>query len=125
MKKFFRIDADGYKFEWNDLRALLQIVNVMLIVFAGFNVGAIFGLVIGGLGLLKDLTIDRHINGIVLHLAGIALNVYILCMQTIQTDWSFFIAEFRLGGPSGETERRRKSVSRLVPSGRSENVFIK
>ena len=80
MKKFFRIDADGYKFEWNDLRALLQIINVMLIVFAGFNVGAIFGLVIGGLGLLKDLTIDRHINGMVLHLASIALNVYILCM---------------------------------------------
>lgn len=81
MKKFFKMtDADGYKFEWNDLRALLQIVNVMLIVFAGFNVGAIFGLVIGGLGLLKDLTIDRHINGMVLHLASIALNIYILCM---------------------------------------------
>lgn len=79
MKKFFKIETD-YKFEWNDLRALLQIVNVMLIVFAGFNIGAIFGLVIGGLGLLKDLTIDRHINGIVLHLASIALNIYILCM---------------------------------------------
>lgn len=81
MKKFFKMaDADGYQFEWNDLRALLQIINVMLIVFAGFNVGAIFGLVIGGLGLIKDLTIDRHINGMVLHLAGIALNIYILCM---------------------------------------------
>lgn len=79
MKKFFKIETD-YKFEWNDLRALLQIVNVMLIVFAGFNVGAVFGLIIGGLGLLKDLLVDRHINGIVLHLAGIALNIYILCM---------------------------------------------
>ena len=79
MKKFFKIETD-YKFEWNDLRALLQIVNVMLIVFAGFNVGAVFGLIIGGLGLLKDLLVDRHINGIILHLAGIALNIYILCM---------------------------------------------
>lgn len=33
MKKFFKIESE-YKFEWNDLRALLQIVNVMLIVFA-------------------------------------------------------------------------------------------
>lgn len=79
MKKFFKIETD-YKFEWNDLRALLQIVNVMLIVFAGFNVGAVFGLIIGGLGLLKDLLVDRHINGMILHLAGIALNIYILCM---------------------------------------------
>lgn len=79
MKKFFKIETE-YKFEWNDLRALLQIVNVMLIVFAGFNVGAVFGLIIGGLGLLKDLLVDRHINGIILHLAGIALNIYILCM---------------------------------------------
>lgn len=79
MKKFFKIESE-YKFEWNDLRALLQIVNVMLIVFADFNVGAVFGLVIGGLGLLKDLLVDRHINGIILHLAGIALNIYILCM---------------------------------------------
>lgn len=79
MKKFFKIETD-YRFEWNDLRALLQIINVMLIVFAGFNVGAVFGLIIGGLGLLKDLLVDRHINGIILHLAGIALNIYILCM---------------------------------------------
>jgi hypothetical protein len=79
MKKFFKIESE-YKFEWNDLRALLQIVNVMLIVFAGFNVGAVFGLIIGGLGLLKDLLVDRHINGMILHLAGIALNIYILCM---------------------------------------------
>ena len=77
IKKFFRIEGK-YKFEWNDLRAFLQIINVALIVFAGFNVGAIFGLCVAGLGLIKDLTSDRHINGIAMHLASIILNVFIL-----------------------------------------------
>lgn len=114
MKKFFKIETE-YKFEWNDLRALLQIVNVMLIVFAGFNVGAVFGLIIGGLGLLKDLLVDRHINGIILHLAGIALNIYILCMQ-VGPDGSTL---FYCGIPSDETDIRL--VVRLV----RESAFIR
>ena len=77
MKKFFKIEGK-YKFEMNDLRALLQLINVALIVFCGFNVGAIFGLCVASLGLIKDLTTDRHINGIAMHFAGIILNVFIL-----------------------------------------------
>jgi MFS superfamily sulfate permease-like transporter len=79
VKKFFKIETE-YKFEMNDLRALLQLINVALIVFVGFNVGAIFGLCIAVLGLIKDLITDRHINGIAMHLAGIILNVFILCI---------------------------------------------
>ena len=77
VKRFFKIEQK-YKFEMNDLRALLQIINVALIVFVGFNVGATFGLIIASLGLIKDFTTDRHINGIIMHLAGICLNVFIL-----------------------------------------------
>ena len=77
VKRFFKIEQK-YKFEMNDLRALLQMINVALIVFVGFNVGAIFGLIIASLGLIKDLATDRHINGIVMHFAGICLNVFIL-----------------------------------------------
>jgi MFS superfamily sulfate permease-like transporter len=77
IKQFFRIEGQ-YKFEWNDLRAFLQIINVALIVFAGFNVGAIFGLCVAGLGLIKDLTSDRHINGITMHVASILLTCFIL-----------------------------------------------
>ena len=79
VKKFFKIE-EKYRFEMNDLRALLQLINVALIVFVGFNVGAIFGLCIAGLGLIKDLITDRHINGIAMHLASIILNVFILCI---------------------------------------------
>jgi MFS superfamily sulfate permease-like transporter len=77
VKKFFKIESQ-YKFEMNDLRALLQLINVALIVFAGFQVGAIFGLCIAVLGLVKDLITDRHINGIAMHLAGVILNIFIL-----------------------------------------------
>lgn len=77
VKKFFKIEH-RYKFEMNDLRALLQIINVVLIVFVGFDVGATFGLIIASLGLIKDFAIDRHINGIVMHSASICLNVFIL-----------------------------------------------
>lgn len=77
MKKFFKIEGK-YKFEMNDLRALLQLINVALIVFCGFNVGAIFGLCVASLGLVKDLATERHINGMVMHLASMILNVFIL-----------------------------------------------
>jgi MFS superfamily sulfate permease-like transporter len=77
VKKFFGIETK-YKFEMNDLRALLQLINVALIVFAGFQVGAIFGLCIATLGLIKDFTTDRHINGIAMHLASVLLNLFIL-----------------------------------------------
>ena len=77
VKKFFKIEGK-YKFEMNDLRALLQLINVALIVFAGFQVGALFGLCIAVLGLVKDLITDRHINGIAMHLAGMILNIFIL-----------------------------------------------
>ena len=79
IKKFFHIE-NGYKFEMNDLRALLQIINVALIVFAGFEVGAVFGLTIATLGIIKDFATDRHINGIAMHLASIMLNVFILTL---------------------------------------------
>lgn len=76
MKKFFRIETK-YKFEWNDLRAFLMLINFALVVL-DFSVGAIFGLTIATLGLVKDLTVDRHISGMIMHLTSMALNSYIL-----------------------------------------------
>lgn len=78
MKKFFNVDGK-YKFEWNDLRALLQLINVALIVFVSIPVGSVFGLVIASLGLIKDLTDkNRRINSMALHLLGIILNAFFL-----------------------------------------------
>lgn len=76
MKKFFRIEGK-YQFEYNDLRALITVVNVILIMMFGLSI-AWFGLVVAAIGVVKDLTKDRHISGLIMHLASVALNVYFL-----------------------------------------------
>jgi hypothetical protein len=76
MKKFFKIETP-YIFEMNDLRALIQIINVALIIIFGLSVSW-FSLAIAFFGLIKDFCTDRHINGILMHTAGIVLNVYFL-----------------------------------------------
>ena len=77
MKNFFRLE-NGYKFEWNDLRCFVTIVNVILIMIYGLSI-AWFGLAVALIGVIKDLTTDRKINGLLMHLANVALNVFFLC----------------------------------------------
>lgn len=76
IKDFFRIETK-YTFEMNDLRAVIQIINVVLIMIYGLSI-AWFGLAIAVAGLIKDFTTDRHINGIAMHTANIVLNLYFL-----------------------------------------------
>ena len=78
VKEFFGIESD-YKFEYNDLRALITVVNVILIMIYGLSI-AWFGLAVAGIGVVKDLTIDRRINGLVMHLANVALNLYFIIL---------------------------------------------
>lgn len=78
MKKFFNIESN-YKFEWNDLRCLGMVVNVILIMCFGLSISW-FGLGIAVVGLVKDFTSDRRINGIVMHFASAILNIYFLLL---------------------------------------------
>lgn len=78
MKEFFRVN-EPYKFEWNDLRAFITVINVVLIMIYGLSI-AWFGLAVALIGVVKDLTVDRRINGLIMHLANMALNVYFLVM---------------------------------------------
>lgn len=78
VKEFFKIEG-RYKFEYNDLRALITVVNVILIMIYGLSI-AWFGLAIALIGVVKDLKVDRHINGLVMHLASVALNIYFLIL---------------------------------------------
>lgn len=78
MKEFFGIET-SYKFEWNDLRACIQLLNVVLIMLFGLQVSW-FGLAIALFGVVKDLTKHRHINDLIMHLSGVALNVYFLIL---------------------------------------------
>lgn len=76
IKRFFQIEGK-YKFEWNDLRALIQIINVTLLFIIGYSV-AWFGLAVAAFGLIKDFTTDRRINGILMHTSTIIMNLYFL-----------------------------------------------
>ena len=78
VKQFFKIETK-YKFEWNDLRAVITTVNVILIMIYGLSI-AWFGLAVAVVGIVKDLTTDRHINGLIMHLSNVVLNVFFLVM---------------------------------------------
>lgn len=78
IKKFFKIET-AYRFEWNDLRTLITVLNVILIMKFGLTV-AWFGLIIAVLGIVKEMTGNRHINCLVSYLATIALNVYFITL---------------------------------------------
>lgn len=76
MKQFFGIES-AYRFEYNDLRALITVINVILIMKFGLSI-AWFGLMVASIGLLKDIVLDRHINGMVMHSANVILNLFFL-----------------------------------------------
>ena len=78
MKNFFGINQ-SYKFEWNDLRAIATVLNVILIMIFGLSI-AWFGLGIALVGVIKDLTTDRKINGLIMHLSMAILNSYFLLL---------------------------------------------
>lgn len=68
-----------YKFEWNDLRALITVINVLLIMNFGLSI-AWFGFAVAVIGLVKDITIDKKFNGAIMHTANALLNLYFLLM---------------------------------------------
>lgn len=76
IKQFFNITT-AYTFEWNDLYACLTMVNVLAIMAFGL-VASWLGLAIALLGLVRDFTVDRRINGIVMHCAMVVLNIYFI-----------------------------------------------
>lgn len=78
IRNFFNIN-EPYRFEMNDLRAVIQIINVALIIAFGLSVSW-FGLALAVFGLVKDFTTDRHINSILMHTASAILNIYFLTL---------------------------------------------
>lgn len=78
MRKFFNIET-SYRFEMNDLRAIIQVINVILIMIFGLSVSW-FGLALAVFGLIKDFATDRHVNSITMHTASMVLNIYFLTL---------------------------------------------
>lgn len=78
VKNFFGIEQ-SYKFEYNDLRAGITLINVILIMLFGLKISW-FGLVVALIGVIKDLKRDRRINGLIMHLSNVVLNSYFLIL---------------------------------------------
>ena len=78
VKRFFNIN-EPYKFEYNDLRCGITMINVILIMIFGLSISW-FGLAVALVGVVKDLKVDRRINGLLMHLSNVALNVYFLIL---------------------------------------------
>lgn len=76
MKKFFRVEQP-YQFEWNDLRCLGMIINVILIICFGLSVSWL-GLGIALIGIVRDLTTERRVSGLLIHVSSAVLNIYFL-----------------------------------------------
>ena len=81
MKKFFNITANHYIFDYNDIRCLLTLVNVILIITFGLSVAWI-GLAIAIFGTIRDMVCEeRKINSTIQHLTMIVLNVYFVTLM--------------------------------------------
>ena len=79
MRKFLNI-TEKFRFEENDLRALIQIVNVALIMMFGLSISW-FGLSVAVIGLIKDVrNPNRHLNDFLMHGATAILNIYFLIL---------------------------------------------
>lgn len=78
VKSFFNIETP-YRFEWNDLRCGITIINVILIILFGLKISW-FGLAIALFGVCKDFSQHRHINDVLMHLSSVVLNTYFLLL---------------------------------------------
>lgn len=88
IKNWFGIET-AYRFEWNDVRCGMTILNVILIMLFGLQVSW-FGLAIAAFGVCKDLSQHRHINDILMHFSSVILNLYFLSLLYKQTSVYFF-----------------------------------
>lgn len=78
MKEFFGI-KEGYKFEANDIVALITIANVVLIIM-GFWWAPMVGLVNCLVGIGLNIKNRVHINLYIMQVAFIVLNIYFLTL---------------------------------------------
>ena len=84
-----------YQFEWNDLRAFITVINVVLIIMYGLSI-AWFGLAVASFGLVKDITVDKKINSVIMHSANVALNIFFILQVQQYTNLVRFIHTCRV-----------------------------
>ena len=69
----------NFHLELNDIRCSFTIINTTLILLFGISI-AWFGLIIAIVGIIKDITVDKKVNGLIMHSANAVLNIYFLTL---------------------------------------------
>lgn len=79
IKEFFNI-KDSYTFDFNDIRCLLTVFNVVMIMVFGLSV-AYIGLAIAVFGTIRDMVCEeRRVNSTIQHFAMVVLNCYFVSL---------------------------------------------
>lgn len=79
IKEFFNI-KDSYTFDFNDIRCLLTVFNVVMIMVFGLSV-AYIGLAIAVFGTIRDMVYEeRRVNSTIQHFAMVVLNCYFVSL---------------------------------------------
>lgn len=79
-KNFFNIRT-SYQFDFNDIRCVLTLFNVIMIMTFGLSV-AYIGLTITIFGFIRDMIHEeRRINSTIQHLAMVLLNCYFVSLM--------------------------------------------
>ena len=74
MKKFFQINSE-YRFDINDIRVLLTIIN-FYIVLSGKNSLPLIIAASGFFGIIRDYFGDRKINSFLIHFIGLCTGIF-------------------------------------------------
>lgn len=80
IKEFFGVESDKYIFEWNDVSAVLTILNVALVI-CGYNWAPWVGIVNSCISLLLNVKYKMHFNLYTIQIALIILNAYFLSLH--------------------------------------------
>lgn len=65
------------KIEWNDIRCILTVLNVICVLLFG-KAFVIIGLVVALFGIIKDIITNEHINAYIMHGANVLMY---MCMM--------------------------------------------
>ena len=68
-----------FKWELNDLRALMTIMNVIGVIVFGF-IACYLALSIAIIGLIRDIIEKKKINSYIIHISNCILNIYLMML---------------------------------------------
>ena len=66
-----------YEFDWNDLRAVAMVVNVVCVLSFGATMSWV-GIAVSVMGIIRDFVAEKRVSGVLIHISSLLMNVYFL-----------------------------------------------